>query len=71
MVAFIVLCQLGYSSSFLESVLFSVAACQEVIIWVGSRALYRRRFIYPIDLDLMQSRWGVWVMIVVSGWYVV
>ena len=56
----------GHASDKIETALLGVLVIQELLIWVGSRLFFRSRFTYPIDLELMQSRWGNWVMIVVS-----
>ena len=57
----------GHSSDLLETILLTVLAGQELIVWIVPRMFFRARFSYPIDLDLMQSRWGTWVMIVVRA----
>ena len=38
----------------------------ETVAWFLSRSLFRHKYTYPIDLELLQSRWGVWVMIVIG-----
>ena len=48
-------------------VILAFAVLQELGLWIFSRMALRHRFFYPIDLELMQDRWGIWVMIVVSS----
>ncbi len=67
MVATILCHLLDVGSDILDISILFVAMVQELVTWIASRTLFRHRFTYPIDLDLMQSRWGVWVMIVVSN----
>jgi hypothetical protein len=65
MTASIVLNVFHYSSDTINTMILGVAVLQEVAIWIISRGFFRSRFRYPIDLDLLQGRWGIWVMIVV------
>ena len=67
MIISIVINTTGHASDALETILLAALAGQELIIWIVSRIFFRARFSYPIDLDLMQSRWGTWVMIVVRS----
>ena len=55
------------SSAFIDLLLIGLAAVIEMSGWIVSRSIYRQYFVIPINLELMQSRWGVWVMIVVRA----
>jgi low temperature requirement protein LtrA len=66
MIALLVLHGKEESNDLMDNVIIGSAMLIELIGWVLSRLLLRKRFTYPIDLELMQTRWGIWVMIVVS-----
>ena len=65
MVISLILHGLHLNSDVTDIALLGIAVFQEVLLWVISRVFFRRLVKYPIDLELLQSRWGVWVMIVV------
>lgn len=39
---------------------------QETLAWLLSRSLFRQRYTFPVDLELLQARWGIWIMIVIG-----
>ena len=58
----------GHGSDLQDELFMGVIVLVETIGWIFVRSVHRAQFRYPVDLDLMQSRWGIWVMIVVSRW---
>jgi hypothetical protein len=67
MIAILVLHGVGIASDELDVGVLGAAVVIEVSGWILSRTFFRSWYQYPIDLDLMQVRWGVWVMIVVRS----
>jgi hypothetical protein len=56
----------NYNSDILDFALFLSVVGVELSSWLISRTLFRQNFVFPVHLDMLQIRWGVWVMIVVS-----
>ncbi len=60
---------LHYNDIKIEWVDFScllILIAQEFLIWIISRSFFRKFYKFPIDLELFQTRWGIWVMIVIG-----
>jgi len=55
-----------YQSQSIDTALQAVIIASETIAWLLSRSLFRYKYTYPIDLELLQIRWGVWIMIVIG-----
>jgi hypothetical protein len=66
MILSLILHSQGSASDIQDVIILGVAVLIELAVWIISRAIFRSWYKYPIDLDLMQARWGVWVMIVVG-----
>lgn len=62
----IIMSSYGIASNGIDLIIIGVSVVQETGIWIIARAIFRHFFVYPVDLEALQSRWGVWVMIVVS-----
>ena len=66
MIALLVVNAMEYASETLNFAIFIAVVVVELAVWLISRVAYRKFFVFPVELDLLQSRWGVWVMIIVS-----
>jgi hypothetical protein len=66
MIILLVLNAMGYNSNYIDLIFFVAVVVVELFAWVGSRVLYRHMFKFPVNLDTLQARWGVWVMIVIG-----
>jgi hypothetical protein len=53
-------------AEWLDFLFILILVVQEVAIWIFSRAYFRKNFEFPFDLELLQTRWGIWVMIVIG-----
>jgi hypothetical protein len=47
---------------------FGAVVVFELSLWIVSRTMFRHLFKFPVSLETLQARWGVWVMIVVRVW---
>ena len=56
----------GVRSARIDILLLVLFVANEILIWIISRVWFRHHFHFPVNLEALQSRWGVWVMIVVS-----
>jgi low temperature requirement protein LtrA len=66
MVALIVLNSRGYGSGAMDIGFFGAVVVLELMLWITSRIFYRHLFTFPVNLENLQARWGVWVMIVIG-----
>jgi low temperature requirement protein LtrA len=66
MVALIVLNSQGYGSGAMDIGFFGAVVVLELMLWITSRIFYRHLFTFPVNLENLQARWGVWVMIVIG-----
>lgn len=67
MVINIIVHSVGKAADWIDINIMGIIVGLEILAWIYTRVVFRSRFQYPISLDLMQERWGVWVMIVVRG----
>ena len=51
----------------IEMGILAMVVFTETMTWIWSRVYYRHYFVIPINLEILQSRWGVWVLTVVSN----
>lgn len=62
----IIIHSIKISSEISDFAMLALIIFLETCIWLYSRSMHRKNYTYPIDLELLQSRWGVWVMIVIG-----
>ena len=55
----------GYNNEIYDLLTLIFVITIETIVWLISRVYFRKYFVYPVDLELLQDRLGMWVMIVV------
>jgi hypothetical protein len=67
MIALIITNAKGHGDIYMDLGFFGAVVGFELFLWILSRTMYRHLFQIPVNLDTLQSRWGVWVMIVVSN----
>lgn len=56
----------GTRGKTVDGLLLIIYLVNEILIWVVSRVWFRHHFHFPVNLEALQSRWGVWVMIVIG-----
>lgn len=66
MIVLIILNSTNYHSDIVDFIFFILVVAIELLTWVISRTMFRKYFVFPVNLEMLQLRWGVWVMIVVS-----
>ena len=66
MILLLIINSTGNGSDLLNFIIFGIVVVVELAVWLVSRVVYREYFVFPVELDLLQNRWGVWVMIIVS-----
>ena len=71
MALIVVLHAVGIRKARVDTLVLILYVVNEIVVWVGSRVLCRQHFHFPVNLEAFQSRWGVWIMIVVSCTYLV
>jgi hypothetical protein len=54
------------SSTTVDLIFFGLVVVVEVSAWLVSRIAFRHWFHFPVNLDTLQTRWGIWVMIVIG-----
>jgi hypothetical protein len=56
----------GLGSPLIDLAFFGAVVVSELSIWIMSRTMFRHLFTFPVNLETLQARWGVWVMIVIG-----